>query len=55
VFHEPPRPASGEPDRPVSGAELDALLDKVSRFGINSLSEYELARLRKAREQMRGK
>ena len=55
VFHEPPRPASGDPDRPVSGAELDALLDKVSRFGINSLSEYELARLRKAREQMRGK
>ena len=55
VFHEPPRSTPGDSDRPVSGAELDALLDKVSRFGINSLSEYELARLRKAREQMRGK
>ncbi|MBQ7695094.1 MAG: rhomboid family intramembrane serine protease [Lentisphaeria bacterium] len=40
---------------PVSSAELDALLDKISRYGINSLSEYELARLRQAREEMRGK
>lgn len=39
---------------PVSNAELDALLDKVSREGINSLSEYELSRLRQARKQMRG-
>lgn len=39
----------------VSPAELDALLDKVSREGINSLSEYELSRLRQAREEMRGK
>jgi len=39
----------------VSSAELDALLDKISRYGINSLSEYELARLRQAREEMRGK
>lgn len=39
----------------VSPQELDALLDKVSREGINSLSEEELARLRLAREQMRGK
>lgn len=39
----------------VSPAELDALLDKVSREGINSLSEYELNRLRQAREEMRGK
>lgn len=54
-FHEPPHAAAGDPERPVTGTELDALLDKVSRFGINSLSEYELARLRKAREQMRGK
>ena len=54
-FREPPRSTEGDPDRPVSGAELDALLDKVSRFGINSLSEYELNRLRKAREQMRGR
>ena len=38
-----------------SSAELDALLDKISRYGINSLSEYELARLRQAREEMRGK
>lgn len=39
----------------VSSAELDALLDKVSRYGINALSEHELARLRQAREEMRGK
>lgn len=45
---------SGGDDRPVSGAELDMLLDKISREGINSLSEYELARLRRAREEMRG-
>lgn len=46
---EPP-PAGG----PVSPRELDALLDKISREGINSLSEHELARLRQAREEMRG-
>ena len=40
---------------PVSSAELDALLDKISRYGINSLSEYELSRLKQAREEMRGK
>lgn len=39
---------------PVGSKELDALLDKVSRQGINSLSEQELARLRQAREEMRG-
>lgn len=39
---------------PVSNSELDALLDKISRDGINSLSEYELSRLRLARKQMRG-
>ena len=38
----------------VSPAELDALLDKISREGINSLSEYELGRLKRAREEMRG-
>ena len=54
-YREPPRATPGDPERPVSGAELDMLLDKVSRFGINSLSEYELNRLRKAREQMRGR
>lgn len=36
----------------VTQQELDALLDKLSRDGINSLSEAELARLRQAREQM---
>ena len=40
---------------PVSNAELDALLDKVSQKGINSLTEYELARLRQAREEMRNR
>jgi len=39
---------------PVSSRELDYLLEKVSREGINSLSEYELGRLKQAREQMRG-
>lgn len=39
---------------PVSSHELDRLLDKISRDGINSLSEHELARLRRAREEMRG-
>ncbi|MBQ7207522.1 MAG: rhomboid family intramembrane serine protease [Lentisphaeria bacterium] len=55
-----PRPApsaapEGDAAGPVSPAELDALLDKISRDGINSLSAYELARLRRAREEMRGK
>ncbi len=44
------RPGQGR----VSPRELDALLDKISRNGINSLSEEELARLRQAREEMRG-
>jgi len=39
--------------RPVSREELDALLDKISRHGINSLSPEELARLKQAREEMR--
>ena len=38
---------------PVSRDELDALLDKISRHGINSLSPEELARLKQAREEMR--
>ena len=38
---------------PVSRNELDALLDKISREGINSLSPEELARLKQAREEMR--
>ncbi len=53
-FNEPPKEGSRRTGR-VTSAELDALLDKVSRFGINSLSEHELARLRQAREEMRGK
>ena len=37
---------------PVTQKELDYLLDKISRSGINSLTENELARLKQAREQM---
>lgn len=66
----PPPPRSGGPgdtseggasasSRPfpsgkVTQRELDYLLDKISRSGINSLSEAEMERLRQAREQMRG-
>lgn len=62
---QPPREETRKPGRfdtrstaksgPVTSRELDALLDKISRHGINSLSEEELARLRQAREQMRGR
>ncbi|MCI5779869.1 MAG: rhomboid family intramembrane serine protease [Lentisphaeria bacterium] len=59
--HSAPRPghsdrtaAPGGGDTRVSQRELDALLDKLSTSGVNSLSEYELERLRKARRQMRG-
>lgn len=38
----------------VSQKELDDLLDKLSNYGINSLSPHELERLKKARRQMRG-
>lgn len=37
----------------VSRNELDRILDKISRSGINSLSENEMETLRKAREQMK--
>ena len=37
----------------VSQRELDYLLDKISRSGINSLTDYELQRLKQAREEMR--
>lgn len=48
-------PDSGAPGSgPVTQQELDHLLDKISRDGINSLSEAEMARLRQARAQMRG-
>ena len=43
-----------DPNTPVTSKQLDELLDKISKEGINSLSEYELALLRKARAQMRG-
>ena len=46
---ESPHPGGG----PVSRDELDALLDKISRNGINSLTPEELARLKQAREEMR--
>ncbi len=49
-YAPPPPPPTGR----VSQQELDTLLDKISAGGINSLTEAELARLRQAREQMRG-
>ncbi|MCQ2379105.1 MAG: rhomboid family intramembrane serine protease [Victivallaceae bacterium] len=49
-----PRPTVSEDGKkPVSPQELDALLDKISRDGINSLTPEEYARLRQAREEMR--
>jgi membrane associated rhomboid family serine protease len=53
-FEAPPEEGPRKTGR-VTSDELDALLDKISRYGINSLSEHELARLRQAREEMRGK
>lgn len=55
------RPGEDEPgpqvwrtgNTPVSQRELDMLLDKISRQGINSLTPQEMDRLRKAREEMR--
>lgn len=44
-----------DPSAQVTQKELDYLLDKVSREGINSLSDEEMATLRKAREQMRNR
>ncbi len=58
ISFPPPPSASGSSSGNNSGRvtqkELDALLDKLSTSGINSLSPYELERLRKARKQMRG-
>ena len=48
------QPAGGAPSGKVTQKELDYLLDKLSEQGINSLTEYELDRLRQARKQMRG-
>lgn len=42
-----------DPDLQVTQKELDYLLDKVSKDGINSLDDAEMITLRKAREQMR--
>lgn len=53
-FKEPPPPPRGGGNTRVSPAELDALLDKISRDGINSLTPEEYNRLRQAREEMRG-
>jgi membrane associated rhomboid family serine protease len=50
----PPPHKQKHPDSRVTQRELDELLDKLSLHGINSLSEYELERLRLARKQMRG-
>ncbi len=44
---------STNPDAPVTQRELDMLLTKLSEKGINGLTETELQRLRKAREQLR--
>ncbi len=47
-------PRNAEDDgSPVSSREIDALLDKISRGGVNSLTPREQARLRRAREEMR--
>lgn len=43
---------SSRDDGPVSQRELDDLLDKISRTGINSLNPHEMERLKRAREQM---
>ena len=37
----------------ISGKKLDEILDKISRSGINSLTEKEITILRQARESMR--
>ena len=49
-----PPPAGDAVNAPVTQRELDTLLDKLSREGINSLSPFEFERLKKARRQMRG-
>lgn len=48
-YAPPPPPPTGR----VTQQEMDYLLEKLSRGGVNSLSEAELARLRQAREQMK--
>ena len=46
---------SGNSNQKISSQDLDYLLEKVSRSGINSLTPEEMDVLRKTREQMRGK
>lgn len=46
--------AGEKPITKVSQQEVDRLLDKISREGINSLTDYERAELQFFREQMRG-
>ena len=41
--------------KPVSRAELDRILDKISEKGINGLTDDEHATLKRAREQMRSR
>lgn len=50
VLPDPKRGAEEEPDTPM--AEVDALLDKIAKNGIGSLSASERARLEKAREDL---
>lgn len=45
-------PRAEDPARPVPQHEVDRLLDKISTTGVNSLTEEELATLRRVREQM---
>ena len=45
-------PGDRSPGRPVPQHEVDRLLDKISTTGVNSLTEEELATLRRVREQM---
>ncbi len=62
LYQAPPPPPRDVPGNsaseaddgtPVSRDEVDFLLDKISRSGINSLSAREHARLRRAREELR--
>lgn len=45
-----PNPVGGDDDTPMG--EIDALLDKIAKHGIGSLSARERARLEKAREDL---
>ena len=47
------KPISFDSADPVTPDELDYLLDKISRSGINSLTPEEYQRLKQAREEMR--